>query len=151
MKRPLLLVLVLMLAACGKPEAPADGVQEPTAAPELAVDFEAVAQADGELSGEQLLIACSGCHSLRADEPHRVGPNLHGIAGQPAGTRPEFGYSPALAAAGADNGLVWEKGSLMAWVIQTEGMVPGTWMLYYNSLSGAEVQRLVDYILSETP
>ena len=86
-----------------------------------------------------------GCHSLEAGEPHKVGPNLADIAGQPAGTRPGFVYSEALREAGTSNALVWEKGSLMAWILQTETMVPGTWMLYYNSLSVEEMDGCVSY------
>jgi len=146
------LITLVLLAACGQGGDPSDeaagarGDQPPTPTPS---GFQAVQLPGVELGGEQLFLACAACHSLKAGEPHKVGPNLHGIAGQPAATRPEFDYSPALTAAGKEQGLVWDKGSLMAWVVQTEGLVPGSWMLYYNTLSGDEVQRLVDYILEK--
>ena len=38
----------------------------------------------------------------------------------------------------------------MGWIVQTEAMVPGTWMLYNNTLSTSEVIRLVDYIVEES-
>lgn len=140
----------LLLAGCGPAGGPGEETAEAVEQAAPASEFEAATVPDGDLAGEQLFLACAGCHSLREGAPHKVGPNLHDIAGQPAGTLPGYAYSPALVAAGQEQGLVWDKGSLMAWVMQTEGMVPGTWMLYYNTLSAAEVQRLVDYILGET-
>lgn len=107
------------------------------AAPVLADDPEA------GLSGEQAFLACAGCHSLEAGAPHGVGPNLHGLAGRSTGSAEGFAYSPALQAAN----LTWDAGTLTAWIVQTERLVPGTWMLYHNHLEAEEVARLVDYLL----
>ena len=95
------------------------------------------------LTGEQAFIACAGCHGLEAGAPHGVGPNLHGLAGRRAGRVEGFAYSPALQAAE----LTWDAGTLTAWIVQTERLVPGTWMLYHNHLEPDEVRRLVDYLL----
>jgi cytochrome c len=95
------------------------------------------------LSGEQAFLACAGCHNLEAGAPHGVGPNLHGLAGRPAGSATGFAYSPALQAAN----LTWDAGTLTAWIVQTERLVPGTWMLYHNHLEAEEVARLVEYLL----
>lgn len=105
------------------------------------------APAHAELSGEQLFLACAGCHTLQPGEAHGVGPNLYGIAGQPAGSRPGFDYSPALVALGEDGNLTWSEGSLVGWILQAEAMAPGTWMLYNNILEAKEVQRLARYVL----
>jgi cytochrome c2 len=67
-----------------------------------------------EASGEQLYLACQGCHSIAAGEPHRVGPNLYGM--------------------------------LAAWIVETEMVVPGTWMAYSNILEADEIQSLINYI-----
>ena len=98
---------------------------------------------EGGLDGRTLFLACSGCHSLDAADGHAVGPNLAGLAGRKAGAAEGFGYSPALQ--GMD--FNWDEGSLTAWIIATEDMVPGTWMLYRNHLEAREVERLVRYIL----
>jgi cytochrome c len=95
------------------------------------------------LSGEQAFLACAGCHSLEAGAPHGVGPNLHGLAGRPAGSVEGFAYSPAMQA----STLTWEAGTLTAWIVQTERLMPGTWMLYHNHLEPEEVSRLVEYLL----
>ena len=99
----------------------------------------------GELSGEDLFIACAGCHTLEKGAAHGVGPNLHGLAGRTAASAEGFAYSPAL----QPGNITWNEGTLTAWVMQTEGMVPGTWMLYHNHLKPDEVERLVRYILAQ--
>lgn len=95
------------------------------------------------LDGETLYIACAGCHTRAPDAPHGVGPNLHDLDGRPAGSLADFAYSPALAEAD----LTWNRGTLTAWIVGGETMVPGTWMLYHNALTPEEVQRLVDWLL----
>ena len=141
-----------VLVACGGPEAePADD-----AAGQVAQESAAAASTTGAgenttgLTGEQLWIACQGCHNLEAGAPNMVGPNLHGIIGQPAGQVEGFAYSPALVKAGAEGGLSWQRGTLMGWILNTEAMVQGTWMLYHNSLEADEIGRLVDFIVEKS-
>lgn len=96
-----------------------------------------------ELSGAELFEACAGCHSLAPGAPHGNGPNLWGIAGQRAATREGFAYSEALSA----SAFTWNRGTLTAWVLATDVVLPGTWMVYHNTLAADEVGRLVNYIL----
>jgi cytochrome c len=140
LKLLLIAAAVIFCAGCGQEASP-----ESRAAQQPARLTEAVSPdtADGVLGGEELFLACVACHSLEQGQAHRVGPNLFGIAGQAAASRPGYTYSEAL----KQSGIVWNTGTLMAWVIQPEAMVPGTWMAYANYLDAAEVQRLVDYIL----
>ena len=76
-----------------------------------------------------------------------MGPNLYGVAGRRAATQPGYRYSPALEA----SGLTWNRGTLTTWIVATEALVPGNWMLFHSPLAPAEVPRLVDYILSRQP
>ncbi len=94
------------------------------------------------LSGEQAFAACAGCHSLGAGEPHKVGPNLHGIVGAPAAAAEGYSYSQAL----SGSGLTWTRETLFAWIGGSEALVPGSWMLYHNVLSGEEVMNLIAYL-----
>ena len=90
MKRPWITALVLMAAASANDTAARQG-----------------SDSLGGLSGEQLFIACIGCHDISADGVNKVGPNLHGIIGQQAGTVEGFKYSPALVKAGEEPALTW--------------------------------------------
>ena len=97
---------------------------------------------DGELSGEQLFLACAACHSLEPGEPHRIGPNLHGIMGQAAGSRAGYTYSRAL----RESGIVWTEGALVGFIMDSGRMLEGTWMVYHNHMSQEEVLRLAAWL-----
>jgi cytochrome c len=60
---------------------------------------------------------CKTCHALEVGKPSRAtGPNLHGIAGQPALHAADFkGYSPAMKAA-QGKGLVWSDENLVKYL-----------------------------------
>lgn len=100
----------------------------------------------GSLSGEQLFAVCQGCHSLSEGEPHKAGPNLHGIMGQSAASREGYTYSEAL----KNSDIVWNRGLLFGWVLSAETMVQKTWMVYHNHLSVEDTEKLVDYVISKT-
>jgi cytochrome c len=130
------LAACVLLAGCGNraPE-PAPGVDD---APGITT------AAPRELTGAELWLACVGCHSIEPGAPHRVGPNLHGIIGRPAATRPGYTYSEALAGAG----ITWQPGLLRGFIMNAEAMVPGTWMAYRDVMTPAELDRLVDYVVT---
>lgn len=129
------LLTALLLAACGT---------SPDSEPQAPDTTGASSGRTGTLSGAELYVACEGCHTLEAGAPHGVGPNLYGIDGRPAGGADGYAYSPALAA----SDITWDRNTLTAFVLATESMVTGTWMLYHNHLTYDEVERLVDYLLT---
>jgi len=100
----------------------------------------------GTPEGTVLFTSCEGCHSIKLGEPHKVGPNLHGIMGQPAASRDGFTYSDAL----KNSDITWNRDTLIAWMVATESMAPGTWMLYHNHMTPPEVMQLADYIVAES-
>jgi cytochrome c len=59
---------------------------------------------------------CTGCHAL---DRNKEGPNLTGVYGRPAGTAPNFKYSPALKAAH----FVWDEQKLEKWLTDTDSLV----------------------------
>ena len=143
----ILLLGLLIVFACD--QKPAVVVATPMEV-ESATPEQPVVLPDHPLTGKQLFIACVGCHSLAAGADHKVGPNLFGLRGKVAGTQAGYRYSSAMIEAG-NSGLVWDEDSLLGFIIMTEDMVPGTWMLYYDTLQGDEVSRLISYILGELP
>ncbi|MHA6327135.1 c-type cytochrome [Roseivivax sp. CAU 1753] len=71
--------------------------------------------------GERLFRRCAACHSVVTPEGQtlvfggRVGPNLYGVAGRPAGTQPGFNYSASMRSA-RDLGLVWSEAEFVAYL-----------------------------------
>ena len=71
---------------------------------------------------------CKFCHTTKAGEAHLIGPNLHNIIGQQAGTVPNFHYSEAMAQAGRE-GLVWDEETIKKFIAGPEKVVPGNRMV----------------------
>jgi cytochrome c2/cytochrome b561 len=78
---------------------------------------------------EELYKWCTFCHTVeRGDRRFKVGPNLHAIFGQQAGTVPGFHYSESLARAGRE-GLVWNDETIAAYIADPQRFIPGTSMI----------------------
>ncbi len=86
------------------------------------------AHAGDPAAGETQWRQCRSCHMITAPDGEvlqrggRVGPNLHGIIGQQAGTVEGFRYSEELVAAGND-GLVWDRENFIAYVEDPTGFI----------------------------
>ena len=94
------------------------------------------------LPGEQLFLACAGCHGLQSEDTYLVGPHLAGIVGREAAALADYAYSPALSEAS----FVWDRNVLFSWIVAAESLLPGTHMLYHNHLEPDEVFRLIDFL-----
>jgi cytochrome c len=91
-----------------------------------ALTVSASAQTGNPTRGEQLFRACAPCHSL---EPNRnmTGPSLTELWNRKAGTLPSFErYSPAL----KSSGIIWEDGTLGAWIEDPQHFIPGNTMTF---------------------
>ena len=110
--------------------------------------FAAPARGASALTGEQAFSLCRGCHSLNETGPHsRIASPLDDIMGKAAGAQPGYSFSPAL----QDSGIVWSQATLHAWIIDSERLVPGSWMLFDNVLTAQEVTNLIDYMVQPPP
>ena len=87
---------------------------------------------------------CQTCHSTGKGEPHRVGPNLFGIVGAKAGTRPGYNYSDAM----KESDLVWTRDRLDAFIAAPRAVVPGTKMVIAGPRDAAKRKEIVDYLAS---
>ena len=72
--------------------------------------------------GEKIFLKCRACHEIVSPDGDaiqrggKVGPNLYGVIGRPAGSSEGFrGYSDSMVAAG-EKGLVWEEETFTAYV-----------------------------------
>ncbi|WP_245313082.1 c-type cytochrome [Bradyrhizobium macuxiense] len=78
------------------------------------------AQSGDPSRGQQDFQACVPCRSLEADR-NMTGPSLANLWGRKAGSLPSFDrYSDALKA----SGIIWDDGSLGAWLTDPRRMVP---------------------------
>lgn len=84
----------------------------------LAMAFAGPALSAGDVVvGEKEFAKCKSCHSITAADGTvvvkggKVGPNLYGVVGRPAGSVPDYKYSDSMVAAGV-KGLIWDEGQL---------------------------------------
>lgn len=92
--------------------------------------------------GDRLWLQCRACHTLAEGERHKIGPNLFGIIDAPAGTRPGFTYSDAL----AGSGLVWDDATLDRWIERPGNVLKGHRMVYIGMKDAGKRKILIDYI-----
>lgn len=91
-------------------------------------------------------LQCRACHTIKAGEPNKVGPNLGQIFGTRAGTaRPNFAYSPALKA----SGIVWNDTTLDAWLANPATTIRGNRMAYAGLSDPAQRRALIAWMRRE--
>ena len=65
--------------------------------------------------------ACTSCHN---DSPTALGPDLHGVVGRKAGTLDGYRFSGPM----KRSGLVWTQQTLIEYLQDPQGIVPGNRM-----------------------
>lgn len=85
---------------------------------------------------------CRTCHAAAANLPNGIGPNLTGIYGRKAATRPGYAYSPALKAAN----LTWNEATLDRWLTDPAAMVHGTKMIFGKLPSKPVRDNVIAYL-----
>lgn len=95
--------------------------------------------------GRIAFVRCMACHSVKAGEPSKTGPNLHGVIGTAAAKVDGFAYSAALRKAS----LIWDDDTLRRWIANPGAVAPGTSMTYANTLGASDIEALIAYLKAE--
>ena len=85
---------------------------------------------------------CTACHTFGEGEPHRIGPNLWGVHGNAAASKPGYQYSSAL----AGSGLIWDDEMLHAYLENPRKTVPGGKMSFAGLRDQKARQAIIDYM-----
>jgi len=108
----------------------------------LAASAPAQAQVD---AGRRLFARCTNCHEVGAGARNGFGPQLNGIVGRKAGSAPAYAYSPALKQAG----FVWNEQKLVAFIRDSEKVVPGNKMRFLSFMSEKQASEIVAYLRTQ--
>ena len=97
-------------------------------------------------AGKRLFLQCQACHTVQKGEPHKIGPNLNGVFGVKAGSRPGYRYSPAM----AKSPVVWNDATLDRLLQRPVTAVPGTKMIYSGMSRKEDRAALIAYLKTVT-
>jgi cytochrome c len=85
---------------------------------------------------------CKACHSVTRGGAAGIGPNLFGVVGAAAGSRPGYSYSPAMKA----SKIRWDRTRLDAFLTDPKALVPGNKMPMAGIKDAAKREEIVDYL-----
>jgi cytochrome c len=110
-----------------------------------AVLFAVPAHAEGDAAaGEKVFAKCKACHEVEKGV-NKVGPTLKGIVGRAAASVPDYKYSEAMLAKGAE-GLVWTEENLTAYLPDPKAYVPKTKMAFAGLKKPEDVANITAYL-----
>lgn len=136
------LLLFIFLMACNTEQAKEQIMEEETE--EVVSEKAPKAQMT---AGARLFLLCQACHNLKEGEPHKVGPNLHGVFGRKAGSVEDFNnYSEGMKA----SGIVWDEGHLREWLTKPTDYIEGTTMAFIGIPEKEKQDLLIKYLKEET-
>jgi cytochrome c len=103
----------------------------------------ASAQAGGNAAkGKTFFARCAICHSNAKGAPNRIGPNLFGVVGRKAASKPGFFYSGAM----KHSNITWTPEKLEAYIHKPQKVVPGNRMAFAGVSSHEQVEDIVAYL-----
>ena len=101
--------------------------------------------ADGDVvAGAVVFKKCGACHTATRPD-NRVGPSLMGVVGRAVASKPDYAYSPAMRAFGAD-GKVWDEALLRKYLPAPQFLVKGTRMAFPGLKSDKDLDNLIAYL-----
>lgn len=101
----------------------------------------AIAAGDA-VAGKKSFLQCQMCHTVESGGRDGIGPNLAGIMGRKAASKPGFAYSEAL----KKSQITWNAASLDPWLKRPSATVPGTRMIYGGMSDAATRANVIAYL-----
>ena len=140
-----LFILVFLLMGCSDQKSVDNDQQDIALA--STVDTRELITIDGDLErGRKLYLQCRACHSLKENEPHKIGPNLFKIIGSTAGSMKGYNYSDAL----SKSEIVWTIENLDLWLEKPYEIIPGNKMVFSGMRKQEDRNDLIAYVYDET-
>ena len=136
-----LFILVFLLMGCSDQKNVDDDQQDIVFT--NTVDTGELMTTDCDLArGRKLYLQCRACHSLKENEPHKIGPNLFKIIGSTAGSMKGYNYSDAF----SKSEIVWTIENLDLWLEKPYEIIPGNKMVFSGMRKQEDRNDLIAYI-----
>jgi cytochrome c len=101
------------------------------------------ASASGDAAkGKDLFVRCTVCHTAQSGGGNRIGPNLFGVVGRPAGTAAGYSYSTAM----KKSGITWSEDVLVKYLQGPSTVVPGTKMTFAGFSNPQQAADMAAYL-----
>jgi cytochrome c len=123
-----------------------EGVVSSEGGGEAAVPIETLLASSDVAKGEAIFAKCKSCHTIEAGGPNGLGPNLHGVVGEPIGTG-HAGY--AFSDAVKSHGGKWDWHSLDEWLHNPKKFAPGTKMTFAGLGKPEDRANLIAFLNSQ--
>lgn len=96
--------------------------------------------------GEAIFAKCTSCHTINAGGANGIGPNLHGVVGEPIGQGVAgFAFSDALKSKGGN----WDFAKLNEWLTSPKAFAPGTKMTFAGLSKPEDRANVIVYLNSQ--
>jgi cytochrome c len=148
----------LALAACGQPSsntASNAAASAPVGAPPTLTDAQTKAllaelppayQGADLSNGEAKFAVCRACHTLNQGGDDMTGPNLWGIFGRKAGSKPGFAYSDDMKSAG----WTWDAARIDTWITNPHAVLAGTKMTFIGMPNATDRRDVIAFLKVQT-
>ncbi|WP_439599968.1 c-type cytochrome [Devosia sp.] len=102
----------------------------------------ATAHGQDATAGAAVFKKCMSCHAVGEGAKTKVGPELNGLVGRPAGSMEGYNYSAAM----KGSGLTWDEATLTQFLKGPKALVPGTKMTFAGLKADADIANVVAYL-----
>ena len=144
---PALAALAVVLSACGGSGSSGGGGGADAARDaQLVAELPAPFNTGDAARGRSLFAVCTSCHTIAEGGADMVGPNLHGVFGRKAASKPGFAYSDALKA----TGWTWDAAHVDTWITDPNVDLPGTKMTFAGLKDPKDRTDVIAYLMIQT-